>query len=214
MQWSDRYEAYALTDPLSDRSGSVPGNDLQRQELLDSILAWLSSMDVPLFMTALNLYDGTTKLLYQHDGTPGSMRLTPSRFHELQTAWKASGLPDDLYYPASSTVEVEEAAEVEGHLIKIRRRYSPLSWRIRDRTSGPKRTPAESERSKQFASDCRAFLGALRARIAELSSHRQSGPSDVRELVTVHGDVLRLLRTTLAAAHEGGSSSHDPQRET
>lgn len=197
-RWADRFIAYPMTGPREQRAGSLPMGVSERGAMIDSLCDWLEETP-EWYMRALNLFAGEVPLMEQHDGMPGLLVLNQKQFSDLQDAWGHSGLPQDLYYPASEQRVVVEPVEIEGALVRTYQRYTPLLWKQRDTDLIESlQVPSEEERRRAFADAGRLFQGALRRRMAELA---EPGREQDRENIQILG---RLIRDTLVATRRVG----------
>lgn len=171
-QWADRYRARSLSGPPRPREGRLPESAEARMSAIDAVFDWLESI-VPqkqVLAMGLDLFAEDHLVLDQYDGFPGVLALSEQEFADLQGAWIAVNLPDDLYYVASSQREVVEPTETVGGVAMVERRYTPIYWEHRQNDAiSSLRIPSEDERRATIADEFRRFSAALRHRMEELS---------------------------------------------
>jgi hypothetical protein len=145
-------------------------------------------------MVALNISAGELPILYQHDGVPGVLSLTPDELLTLQVAWQQSGLPRDLYYAASEQRIAVEPIHMCGGVVLRERRYSPRRWADRtQRHIEELAIPSEGERRKRFRQACEGFLQALNLRYYELIEPGKATETHVlSEVLEIRAAVTRM----------------------
>lgn len=207
-RWADRFEAYRLILRSEARNGPLPAEPQTREELIDELFDWFTNiLREDLSMVALNLYIGDQRLLYQHDGIPGVLALTPDEFAELQDVWQRHGLPRDLYYDARQQREVVEPWGRSDRAVLARRRYSPVRWAHRDHVGiEALRVPNEEERIAAFNKACQEFSRAVVQRIRELQEPGRKG--ETRKIRQLQRLLAELGRAHPREGHLGPLSGH------
>ena len=114
-------------------------------ELFASFERW-----TPLYLAAINLYQGDQPILEQSAGIPGVLALTEGEFIELQRAWEQHGLPRDLYYVVTDQHTAIEPVERYGGVVRVARRYTPRQWAAHSpNVVEPLHVPNEEERKQE-----------------------------------------------------------------
>jgi hypothetical protein len=143
-RWSSYYRAELLApeskqiSPTS-KSGALPTDPQEKKAFVADLVSWIfeSSMMDTLFYLRLGdepvpKSGGVAKFDHHDDTCCWVLDLPESEFAELQAAWQAHGLPQDLFYPQGKGMCVPvPGTGLMARLLRslgVQRCYSPKQW--------------------------------------------------------------------------------------
>jgi hypothetical protein len=142
-RWCEYYHAHLIVPVAGaasrQRAGRLPRSLEERGPFVDDVLDWIFTHSEIQYLFTLYLdveplpVKGRTAKFDHHDDTCcWVLMLTAEEFEELQAAWKANGLPQDLFYPDGAGRTVPYRGD--GRLASIAQRfganryYTPKQW--------------------------------------------------------------------------------------
>lgn len=115
-RWSSFYHAQLISPAVKqidprEKSGPLPAGALARETFVRDLVGWLFEYSMVEGLFCLFLDDeivpktGSAAKFDHHDDTCcWVLNLTEKEFVELQSVWRANGLPDDLFYPQQEQI--------------------------------------------------------------------------------------------------------------
>lgn len=143
-QWCDSYQVTLLTPKRDvrerEKTGRIPRDRVLAAKLMRELFDWVQeNSEVQEYFRFLLFRDGDDQcdpLFGHHDDTCcWNLFMPPEFFDEIVLAWKANGLPDDLFYPETEHRCVPIPLGPIGRLLRrlgfsggASKSYSPKQW--------------------------------------------------------------------------------------
>jgi hypothetical protein len=211
---ADRYSARVLWPPgVPDRHDvPLPEDPQDRDGAVDALFDWIKSFptDRP-HLVGWILRRGDEIAANQLDGFPEELDVTEETFADLQDAWRTSGLPNDLFYPARDQRIVTELVDEEGKVFARRQFYSPRRWALRHgRRRRAVGTRGQAEALKLFTSESNRYVGALGRLLEALGGEDGQVDETVATRIAFHvRDVLALSKLVQQLGEHAESEDPD-----
>ncbi len=119
-------------DGPRERRGRLPADPEEREAFVAGLVRWIFAASAVEELFRLILADGTVRFDHPDDTCCWSLNLSEAEFVRLQAAWRAHGLPEDLFYPEDRQVCVPwPGTGWRARLLRalgVRRVYTPRQW--------------------------------------------------------------------------------------
>jgi len=145
-RWCSHYRAELIAPKSKQivprcKSGALPTNAQEREAFVAELVSWIFDSSLMYTLFYLRLDDepvpqqgNVTKFDHHDDTDCWALDLTEGEFAELQAAWQAHGLPNDLFYPAEKTLCVPyPGTGLMARLLRAigaQRCYTPKQWEM------------------------------------------------------------------------------------
>ena len=146
-RWSSHYRAELLAPESKNtaptcKSGPLPTDTREKEAFVAELVSWIFESSLLDTLFCLRLDDepvpksgGAAKFDHHDDTCCWVLDLSASEFAELQAAWQAHGLPQDLFYPQGEGMCVPvPGTGLKARLLRalgVQRCYTPKQWETR-----------------------------------------------------------------------------------
>ena len=177
---------------------NLGGAKADRERTINTVFDWFDGYRVKGDTLGLNLFAADRLLAFWMEGFPGvAISLTGAQFRALRQAWRANGVPDDLFYRESAQrSRLETRLDPDGVPFRRVFYYSPRNWPLCPRSTGATiKLPGDADLVQLLLDAYRSYQRVLRRLADRLRDSHEASDRELLDAVEreVGADDLLML---------------------